>query len=142
MARPDLQLTPLHEAAAGLFAALAIIVAAVGWWEALHLDVARSLTFARPGQPIESGWQPVGIGVASITIGGSVALGIVRHGFANKGERLFLSLLLIGMVGWTMFGAAAIYAGIETFRRSPTPVEVHSGAQLAAPTGLHIMTQM
>jgi hypothetical protein len=115
MDRADLELTPLHEVVAGLFAAFALILAAAGWWEALNLDVTRSLTFARPGQPIETGWQPVAVGVTALLIGGGTVQGIIRRGFANLRERLFLGLLLTGMLALALFGAAGIYAGLEAF---------------------------
>lgn len=115
MRSDPLQLTPLHIISAGLFAAFAMVVAAAAWWEALNLDVTRSIAFARPGKAIETGWQPIAVGVTSIVIGGGVALGILKRGFSNPGERLFLLLLFAAMSAWAVFGMAGIYAGIEAF---------------------------
>jgi hypothetical protein len=117
----DLSLTPLHAVLAGLFACFASVVAAVGWFEALNLDVTRSMVFARPGQPIETGWQPIAVGVTSITIGASVAFGVIRRGFSHPRSRIFLGLLLVGMLAWATFGLAAIYAGIEAFELLEQP---------------------
>lgn len=111
----DLNLTPLHAVLAGLFACFAMVIAAVGWWEALNLDVTRSMAFARPGRPIESGWQPIAVGVTSLTIGAGVALGVMRRGFADPRSRSFLLLLLAGMLAWAAFGVAGIYAGMQAF---------------------------
>lgn len=109
-----------------MFAALATLVAAAGWWEALHLDVTRSLTFARPGQPIETGWQPIAVGITALVIGAGTAQGIIRRGFASLHERLFLRLLLAGMLALALFGAAGIFAGIEAFALLE---DAHGGAR-------------
>lgn len=114
-------MTLQHLVLAGLFAFFAVVAAAAGWWEALHLDPARSMVFARPGQPIETGWQPLAVGVTSIVLGGGVALGILRRGFSDPRERLFLGLLLAGMSAWAIFGMAGIYAGFESFARLEQP---------------------
>ena len=115
MNKDDLNPTPLHAVLAGLLACFASVIAAVGWFEALNLDLARSMVFARPGQPIETGWQPIAVGITSITIGANVAFGVIRRGFSDPRSRVFLGLLFAGMLAWTSFGLAAIYAGIETF---------------------------
>lgn len=111
----DLNPTPLHAILAGLLAFFGSVIAAVGWFEALNLDVTRSMVFARPGQPIETGWQPIAVGIGSITVGASVAFGVIRRGFSDPRSRMFLGLLFAGMLAWATFGLAAIYAGIEAF---------------------------
>jgi hypothetical protein len=117
----DLNPTPLHAVLAGLLACFASVIAAVGWFEALNLDVTRSMVFARPGQPIETGWQPIAVGVVSIAIGASVAVGVIRRGFSEPRSRIFLGLLFAGMLAWATFGFAAIYAGIEAFELLEQP---------------------
>lgn len=117
----DLNPTPLHAVLAGLLACFASVIAAMGWFEALHLDVTRSMVFARPRQPIETGWQPIAVGIVSITTGGSVAFGVMRGGFSQPRSRIFLWLLLAGMLAWATFGFAAIYAGIEAFELLEQP---------------------
>ncbi len=115
MSESELGLTPLHVLGAGMFAAFGLVIAAGGWLEALNLDVARSIFFARPGQPIETGWQPIAMGGTCLFIGGGVALSILRHGFSNPSERLFLILLLSGSSAFAIFGLGGIFAGIEAF---------------------------
>lgn len=110
-----LQLSPLNHILVGLLAGIALIIAAVGWWEAMNLDLDRSMVFARPGHPIKTGWQPIALGVTSIIIGGGVALGILRRGITVARERLFLGLLFVAMSAIAVFGMAGVYAGIEAF---------------------------
>jgi hypothetical protein len=121
MKTDDLHATPLHAVLAGLFACLASVIAAFGWLEALSLDVTRSIVFARPGRPIETGWQPIAVGVTSITIGANVAVGVLRRGFSRPDSRLFLALLFAGMLAWVAFGFAGIYAGVEAFELLARP---------------------
>ena len=107
--------TLLHVLAAGMFAAFGLVIAVGGWLEALDLDVARSVFFARPGQPIETGWQPIAMGATCLLIGGGVALSILRHGFSNPGDRLSLVLIFLGSSAFAVFGLGGIFAGIEAF---------------------------
>lgn len=105
----------IHIFAAGLLTFGGIFVAIAGWMEALNLNIERSILYARPGQPIESGWQPIAVGVVTIFISGSIAVGVLHRGFSEKAARLFLVLLLLGSIGWIIFGLAGIAVGIQSF---------------------------